>query len=366
MKQRPFRWLPAGILLLLIVLPLIGVAMAGRPIGPYLEFPPLTRDIHHAGFERHAFTALAVFILALILPFEIRATVARTKAPRCEARSRFPWWGWTGLLWTAAAWVLAWTRFAWFAPLQPFTFTPLWLGYVVIVNALTQRLTGQCMLRNRPVQLLCLAVISSVFWWFFEYLNRFVQNWYYLGASFRPTEYVLFATFPFSTVLPAVLGTYELLDAVPRVGAGLDTWLRVRMRHPGRIALMVFIVATAGLAGIGIWPDYLFPLLWIAPLCVVTSVQTLLGRETIFSPLAGGRWREIYCLALAALICGGFWEMWNFYSAVRWVYQVPFVDWIHVFEMPVLGYAGYLPFGLECAVVADLCCRGWRQPPHER
>jgi hypothetical protein len=25
-----------------------------------------------------------------------------------------------------------------------------------------------------------------------------------------------------------------------------------------------------------------------------------------------------------------------------------------IFEMPVLGYAGYLPFGLECAVVADL------------
>jgi hypothetical protein len=25
----------------------------------------------------------------------------------------------------------------------------------------------------------------------------------------------------------------------------------------------------------------------------------------------------------------------------------------HLFEMPILGYAGYLPFGLECAVIID-------------
>jgi hypothetical protein len=27
----------------------------------------------------------------------------------------------------------------------------------------------------------------------------------------------------------------------------------------------------------------------------------------------------------------------------------------HIFEMPILGYAGYLSFGLECGVIADLC-----------
>jgi len=25
-----------------------------------------------------------------------------------------------------------------------------------------------------------------------------------------------------------------------------------------------------------------------------------------------------------------------------------------IFEMPALGYAGYLPFGLECAVIGEL------------
>jgi hypothetical protein len=58
--------------------------------------------------------------------------------------------------------------------------------------------------------------------------------------------------------------------------------------------------------------------------------------------------------ALAALICGFFWEMWNFYSLAKWKYSIPFVHRFEIFEMPLLGYAGYLPFGLECMVIADL------------
>jgi hypothetical protein len=30
------------------------------------------------------------------------------------------------------------------------------------------------------------------------------------------------------------------------------------------------------------------------------------------------------------------------------------VQRFHVFEMPLLGYAGYLPFGVECALIMQL------------
>jgi hypothetical protein len=45
--------------------------------------------------------------------------------------------------------------------------------------------------------------------------------------------------------------------------------------------------------------------------------------------------------------------MWNFYSLAKWKYSIPFVHRFEIFEMPVLGYFGYLPFGLECAVIGD-------------
>jgi len=46
--------------------------------------------------------------------------------------------------------------------------------------------------------------------------------------------------------------------------------------------------------------------------------------------------------------------MWNYYSLSKWSYTVPYVNRFQLFEMPILGYAGYLPFGLECMVAACL------------
>jgi hypothetical protein len=112
-------------------------------------------------------------------------------------------------------------------------------------------------------------------------------------------------------------------------------------------------VASFGLLAIGIFPDFLFPLLWLSPLFILTSIQRLAGRETILAQLSRGDWSRIFLLALSALICGLFWEMWNYFSYAKWLYSIPFVQKFHVFEMPILGYAGYLPFGLECAVVAE-------------
>ena len=82
----------------------------------------------------------------------------------------------------------------------------------------------------------------------------------------------------------------------------------------------------------------------------------LRDRAGWWTQIAAGDWREAGSWALAALICGFFWEMWNFCSAAKWIYTVPFVQRWTVFEMPILGYAGYLPFGLECGLaVAWLC-----------
>ncbi|MFZ4774045.1 MAG: hypothetical protein ACOYM3_01695 [Terrimicrobiaceae bacterium] len=69
--------------------------------------------------------------------------------------------------------------------------------------------------------------------------------------------------------------------------------------------------ASRGLAGLVLWPDYLFPRLWTSPLLIVIGLKTLEGADTVFTPLKEGRWRNICLLALASLICGGFWEMWS-------------------------------------------------------
>jgi hypothetical protein len=46
--------------------------------------------------------------------------------------------------------------------------------------------------------------------------------------------------------------------------------------------------------------------------------------------------------------------MWNYFSLAKWEYSVPLVHRFLIFEMPVLGYGGYLPFGLECFVISAM------------
>lgn len=349
---------------LLLGLPLLGLILAGRSIRPYLEFPPLTRYVVHEPFSWPVYVALALLILASI--GLVRARIAST-ASRCVRpashltlpplpATSFPWWGWSAVVWTVIWWTLAWTRFSWMEPLQPHTFTPLWLGYIVVVNAWTFTRTGRCMMLHRPRYFFPLFPLSAVFWWFFEYLNRFVQNWYYVGVTdLSPLEYFVRATISFSTVLPAVMGTAEWLSTFPYFAVRSDQ-VRPMMRVQGHVAGWIALcMASVGLGGIGLWPDYLFPLVWVAPTLIMVSLQDIRGEFQRLGASVKQNGGAMWQAALAALICGWFWEMWNFKSLAHWEYAVPFVQRFHVFEMPLLGYAGYLPFGLECLVMADAC-----------
>ena len=54
------------------------------------------------------------------------------------------------------------------------------------------------------------------------------------------------------------------------------------------------------------------------------------------------------------MVCAFFWELWNVYSYPKWVYEIPGVGFAHLFEMPLLGYLGYLPFSLELFAAVQL------------
>jgi len=344
---------------LLVVLPLTGVMVRGVDLRPYMEFPPQTQYVQHAPYSWPVFVFLSLLILTALGPVIRRVIQTQGSiptVPSCDIP--FPWWGYAGIMLTAVSWLLAWTRFPWFASLQAYTFVPLWLGYIACVNSLTYYRTGHCLLMNRPGFFLILFPLSSLFWWFFEYLNRFVQNWHYLGVeNFSPGEYIIHASLCFSTVLPAVQSTEELLASFPRLARPLKYWEKVRLRKRTAWGWLLIVLAAPSLAGISIYPDYLFPMLWVAPLLVITGVQAVCGEETLLNDLARGDWRLIWLPAMAALLCGFFWEMWNYKSLAHWEYSVPFVQRFQFFEMPVLGYGGYLPFGLECMAVSRMLDR---------
>jgi hypothetical protein len=310
-----------------------------------------------ASFVWPVFLIYALIIVVCVAPFLWRLITWRGDASDEIGGRRFPWWGWCGLAITAVAWLSAWTRFDWFAPWQRYTFTPLWLGYILVINALAFRKTGHCLLRDRPGCFAVLFPASAAFWWYFEYIDRYVGNWHYVGVeSFGPLAYFVHATISFSTVLPAVVGTTQWLRGYPRLQHGLANLWPVRFAESKTLAWVLLGLGAFGFLTLGAWPREFYAMVWLAPLLILVALQALARAPNPLSRLVHGDWRSVGVPALAALFCGFFWEMWNWQSLAHWEYSIPFVQRFLVFEMPVLGYAGYLPFGVACVVVADLVC----------
>ncbi len=151
------RWRAAALVLavaapLLLGLPLLGVSLDGRSLGQYLEFPPRTRYVEHAGFSWLVFLLMASATVAVVGPFLLAVIRARGARDTARAQGRFPAWGWCGVALTLAGWVAAWTRLPALGMLQPFTFLPLWFGYILTVNGLVVRRTGRCPLTDVPLR----------------------------------------------------------------------------------------------------------------------------------------------------------------------------------------------------------------------
>jgi len=352
---------------MVIGLPLLGVWVAGLPLARYLEFPPRSIYVTHAPFSWLMFLLTMAFVGAVVVPFLLRIRCLRSAGPSfilhpssfIPASSPFPWWGRFGLWLCAALWIFAWNRFPGFERLQPHTFSPLWFSYILVINAITWRRTGRCLMLDHPGRFAALFALSAGFWWLYEYLNRFVQNWRYIGADeFSAGEYFCYATLSYSTVLPAVLSTRQLLATWQSLSRPFSNWVSLDVQRSKRLVIPLLIAAGAGLVAIGVWPEHLYPLVWVSPLLIILLLQTLSGEPSLLTDLARGDWRMVVTAALAALVCGFFWEMWNYRSQAKWIYTIPYTGRFHLFEMPILGYAGYLPFGLTCVAVADLLAPG--------
>lgn len=264
-------------------------------------------------------------------------------------RRRFPVRGWLGLVLIAVFWPINW---ALTGPRTYWAFFPLWLGFCLGIDAINFHRRGTSLWTRSPRLYLALFVISIPLWWTFEAINRRTGNWIYVGGElFGGLEYAFWASLSFSTVAPAVLGCAELIAGL----AFMDRFRRGPSFAPHtRRVRVVFLSGVVTLALIMAWPDYFFPFVWLSLFFVLEPVNIWLGHRSLMEPTGRGDWRPIVALCLGVLICGFFWEMWNFYSYPKWIYRVPWFGFWHVFEMPFLGYLGYLPFSLEVFAMVHL------------
>jgi hypothetical protein len=116
----------------------------------------------------------------------------------------------------------------------------------------------------------------------------------------------------------------------------------------------LFLGGAAMLALALAWPRLFYPFVWTSLVLILEPLNCWLGRRHFLQDLQHGDWRPVLSLSLGALICGFFWEMWNYYSYPKWIYHTPGAQFLHLFEMPLLGYGGYIPFALELCALKNL------------
>lgn len=240
-----------------------------------------------------------------------------------------------------------------FIGIQPFAswyFPIIWFGYILLIDAIIYKLRGHSLISNRPKHFVVMLFLSATFWWFFETVNFILQNWYYTGIEVFGSRLIAltFATLSFSTVVPAIFETTDLVRTIhffDHLMLKKKHEITKRFLHTMMGLGLVFLILTITL------PKYFFPLVWIAFFLLLDPFNYLHKRPSIISHLKDRKLIIPVSLFIGGTICGFFWEFWNFWAVPQWHYSIPLAELmslnVRVFEMPVLGYLGYGPFAWE-------------------
>jgi hypothetical protein len=144
-----------------------------------------------------------------------------------------------------------------------------------------------------------------------------------------------------------VLGTAVLL-----LGPGLAAWYRNRTRTTTAFAFGVSFMLWTFLAR-----DPLSNFtLWLGLIYLFDPINKVLGAPSLLRDWHEGRYGRTMALAAGGATCGLLWELWNYWAVAKWTYDLPFLgplESVAYFEMPVLGFSGFLPFAAECWVVLN-------------
>ncbi len=223
------------------------------------------------------------------------------------------------------------------------------LGYVLFINYLIRKQTGNSPMNIQRGYFLWMAVVGATLVWLLVYLNLFTASWSTESGDSAP-QLLLYSAL-FALLAPAVLSTRALLGTFPGLLKRLAHGITLPIVSGATLAYSLLPVAVLGLLGGAAWPQHLFWLLWIAPLLLLVALQLLWDESTIFSGLKSGDWGRVICAALAGMIVGNFSVLSYQASGGKLIINLPH---------PLFAQLGYVVFGLLCLQLGDVVAENWR------
>ena len=237
-------------------------------------------------------------------------------------------------------------------------FTPLcWTGLLFLLDGLLHRRSNgvegteesrYSPIRVRPWRFASTYFLSVPVWLVFDWVNFwFIDAWRYHGL---PEDFfILYAGYllAFGAICP---GMFLIADIVQRKGMA-------RLRGPAidpRPAVCAMLVVLGG--AMALYPFFVRDpvgslTLWLGWFFFLDPINERLGAPSIFGDWRQGRYGRTASLMMGGAACGLLWEFWNYWAVTKWTYNLPFLgslEDIAYFEMPAIGFLGFLPFALEC------------------
>lgn len=259
-------------------------------------------------------------------------------------------WGWAGLVLLALFGTLLVFRVGWVSTF----FTPLcWTAYLLLADAAVCSLKGSSRLSDSPREFFLLALVSIPLWLVFEAYNLRMQNWTYVGLPTNPILRNFGYAWSFATIWPAIFETADLLQAMGlfsrpiRPHVPFSRTYRTTLMIVGGMFLTLPVLLPVGIG------QYLFAPVWVGFVLLLDPVNYAWGGHSLLRDWEKGDSSLFWNFMAAGLVCGVFWEFWNYWAAARWLYIFPILQGWKIFEMPLPGFLGFPAFAVECFVMFE-------------
>jgi hypothetical protein len=225
-----------------------------------------------------------------------------------------------------------------------------WTGYILFVDGIVWQRRGNSWLSHSRAELLFLAFVSIPLWIIFELYNKYsIHNWHYLALpEWLPLRYFGYA-WAFATIWPAIFETGELVSSLRDRRAPEGRAASPVPQPLGTLAWMSVVAGAVMLVAPILYPSpYLAAPVFLGFAFLLDPLNARAGSESILGDARQGRYGRLLNLTIAGFVCGLLWEFWNYWAGAKWVYTVPILPNLRIFEMPLLGYFGFPAFAVEC------------------
>ena len=165
--------------------------------------------------------------------------------------------------------------------------TPIaWTGFILFADSIVFRARGQSWIRSAPREFLWLSLASIPLWLVFEFYNRFIDNWHYVGLPENPLLRYFGFAWSFATIWPAIFEGAELV-AVWRGSVGdypaphAPPARHNSPTHPVNHAISIALGAILLLWPLA-WPSrYLAAPVWLGFIFLLDPINARLGGESL-------------------------------------------------------------------------------------